>query len=99
MFLNVLCRAVSDLNWLCHASCLMTLYYHLLIETPEGNLSAGMRQLHASPPSASTGGTDRPRMSSSERLGAGLKLELQEAGQAPGGPRERAGRKRRFRCD
>ena len=33
MFLNVLGRVVSDLNWLCHACCLMTTHDHLLIET------------------------------------------------------------------
>ena len=46
MFLNVLGRVVSDFNWLCHAYCLLTNHYHLLIETSEGNLSAGMRQLN-----------------------------------------------------
>ena len=33
-------------HWLCHAYCLMDNHYHLLVETPEGNLSAGMRQLN-----------------------------------------------------
>lgn len=33
-------------NWVCHAYCQMTNHYHLLIETPEGNLSQGMRQLN-----------------------------------------------------
>ena len=33
-------------NWLCHAYCLMTNHYHLLIETPDANLSLGMRQLN-----------------------------------------------------
>jgi len=37
---------VRRFNWLCHAYCLMDNHYHLLIETPEGNLSAGMRQLN-----------------------------------------------------
>jgi REP element-mobilizing transposase RayT len=46
MFLNVLGRVVTDFNWLCHAYCIMTTHYHLLIETPEGNLSAGTRQLN-----------------------------------------------------
>ena len=32
-------------NWICHAYCLMGNHYHLLLETPEANLSAGMRQL------------------------------------------------------
>src|SRR5713101_1874876 len=30
----------------CHAYCLMGNHYHLLLETPEGNLSAAMRQLN-----------------------------------------------------
>ena len=33
-------------NWRCHAFCQMTNHYHLVIETPEGNLSRGMRQLN-----------------------------------------------------
>lgn len=33
-------------NWLCYAYCLMSNHYHLLIETPDGNLSMGMRQLN-----------------------------------------------------
>jgi len=32
-------------NWVCHAYCLMSNHYHLLIETPDANLSRGMRQL------------------------------------------------------
>lgn len=46
MFLKVLGQVVKRFNWLCHAYCLMGNHYHLLIETPEGNLSAGMRQLN-----------------------------------------------------
>jgi len=33
-------------NWVCHAYCLMSNHYHLLIETPDANLSRGMRQLN-----------------------------------------------------
>jgi Transposase and inactivated derivatives len=33
-------------HWLIHAYCLMDNHYHLLVETPEGNLSIGMRQLN-----------------------------------------------------
>ena len=33
-------------NWVCHAYCQMTNHYHVVIETPEGNLSKGMRQLN-----------------------------------------------------
>jgi len=37
---------VERFNWLCHAYCLMGNHYHLLIETPKGNLSKGMRELN-----------------------------------------------------
>jgi REP element-mobilizing transposase RayT len=33
-------------NWLCHTYCLMDNHYHLLIETPDGNLAPGMHQLN-----------------------------------------------------
>jgi REP element-mobilizing transposase RayT len=37
---------VHDVNWAVHAYCLMDNHYHLLIETPEGNLSKGVRHLN-----------------------------------------------------
>lgn len=46
MFLGVLAEVVERFNWSCFAYCLMTNHYHLLIETVEGNLSKGMRQLN-----------------------------------------------------
>lgn len=46
LFLEILGDAVADFNWLLHAYCLMTNHYHLLLETPDGNLSVGMRQLN-----------------------------------------------------
>ncbi|MES1938200.1 REP-associated tyrosine transposase [Salinisphaera hydrothermalis] len=45
-FLNVLASVARRFNWLVHAYCLMSNHYHLLIETPDGNLSQGMRQLN-----------------------------------------------------
>ena len=45
-FLDVLDFVVKRFNWLCHAYCLMGNHYHLLIETPDANLSRGMRQLN-----------------------------------------------------
>ncbi len=33
-------------NWICHAYCLMNNHYQLIIETPDGNLSKGARQLN-----------------------------------------------------
>lgn len=46
MFLGTLAEVVKRFNWLCHAYCLMTNHYHLVVETPEANLSKGMRQLN-----------------------------------------------------
>jgi REP-associated tyrosine transposase len=45
-FLNTLQSVAKRYNWICHAYCLMTNHYHLLIETPDANLSLGMRQLN-----------------------------------------------------
>src|SRR3989339_2274853 len=45
-FLECLGKVVDRFNWLCHAYCLMDNHYHLVIETPEANLSKGMRQLN-----------------------------------------------------
>jgi REP element-mobilizing transposase RayT len=45
-FLGILASVVNRSHWLCHAYCLMDNHYHLLIETPEANLSRGMRQLN-----------------------------------------------------
>ena len=45
VFLRILDRVCGDCNWICHAYCLMGNHYHLLIETPDANLSKGMRQL------------------------------------------------------
>src|SRR5690606_32736289 len=45
-FLSVLANVCETYNWVCHAYCLMDNHYHLLIETPEANLSKGMRQLN-----------------------------------------------------
>src|SRR5690606_18664200 len=33
-------------NWRCHAYCLMSNHYHVIVETAEGNLAQGMRQLN-----------------------------------------------------
>lgn len=41
--LGAVCRRF---NWRCHAWCQMTNHYHLVVETPEANLSHGMRQLN-----------------------------------------------------
>jgi len=46
IFLDTLADVTFRYNWLCHAYCLMENHYHLLIDTPDGNLSIGMRQLN-----------------------------------------------------
>ena len=46
LFLEVLSECVDRFNWVIYAYCLMDNHYHLLIETPDGNLSQGMRQLN-----------------------------------------------------
>jgi putative transposase len=45
-FLNTLQHVNKRCNWICHTYCLMDNHYHLLIETPDGNLAIGMRQLN-----------------------------------------------------
>jgi REP element-mobilizing transposase RayT len=45
-FLDVLHSCVERYGWICHGYCLMGNHYHLLIETPQANLSIGMRQLN-----------------------------------------------------
>lgn len=45
-FLEILGAVVTDYNWHCHGYCLMSNHYHLIIETLDGNLSKGMRQLN-----------------------------------------------------
>ena len=45
-FLDILGTVTEEFNWVCHAYCLMGNHYHLLVETPDGNLAKGMRQLN-----------------------------------------------------
>ena len=42
-FLTLLEKIVDRFNWLVHAYCLTDNHYHLLTETPDSNLSKGMR--------------------------------------------------------
>lgn len=46
VFLELLAEVCERFNWWGHAYCLMTNHYHLLIETPDGNLSKSMRHLN-----------------------------------------------------
>ena len=45
-FLERLGEVVDSHHWDCHCYCLMTNHFHLLVETPEPNLSRGMRRLN-----------------------------------------------------
>jgi putative transposase len=45
-FLDLLGEAVDRFSWICHAYCLMTNHYHLVVETPDANLSRGMRHIN-----------------------------------------------------
>lgn len=46
IYLDVLQEVCERYNWVIHAYCLMSNHYHLLLETPDSNLSKGMRQLN-----------------------------------------------------
>jgi putative transposase len=45
-FLQLVQDVVDLLGWVCHAYCLMTNHYHLLVETPEADISRGMHRLN-----------------------------------------------------
>ncbi len=45
-FVDLLAETVQSRRWRLYAYCLMDNHYHLLVETPEPNLSRGMRQLN-----------------------------------------------------
>jgi putative transposase len=45
-YLGILGDVVGQYRWACHAYCLMPNHYHLVIQTPQPNLSRGMRQLN-----------------------------------------------------
>lgn len=46
LFLSIIEGIVQRYHFIVHAYCLMNNHYHLIIETPEGNLSEGMRQIN-----------------------------------------------------
>lgn len=46
LFLDILGQVVERFGWVCHAYCLMSNHYHLMVETPDANLSRGMRHLN-----------------------------------------------------
>jgi len=45
-FVRLLEEVVARFGWVCHAYCLMSNHFHLLIETPDANLSRGMHRLN-----------------------------------------------------
>lgn len=45
-WLSVLAEVCARFDWVCHAYCQMSDHYHLVIETPDANLSRGMRQVN-----------------------------------------------------
>ncbi len=45
-FLEILTAVVLRFGWRCHAYCLMSNHYHLVVETPKDNLSEGMHRLN-----------------------------------------------------
>lgn len=45
-WLAILGQVCARFNWVIHAYCLMGNHYHIVVETVEGHLSAGMRQLN-----------------------------------------------------
>ncbi len=45
-FLEILGQVCDRFNWIVHAYCLMPNHYHLIVETVDGHLSQGMRQLN-----------------------------------------------------
>lgn len=45
-FLGTVADVVERFGWQCHAYCLMPNHYHLVMETPKPNLSAGMQSIN-----------------------------------------------------
>jgi len=45
-FMTILSRVVATHEWKCHAFCLMTTHYHLIVETERPKLSRGMQVLN-----------------------------------------------------
>ncbi len=46
LFIKIFSSVIEQFNWVCFSYCLMDNHYHLLIQTPDSNLSKGMRQLN-----------------------------------------------------
>ncbi|MGH3105146.1 MAG: transposase [Gaiellaceae bacterium] len=46
LFLGLLAGTVARCRWRCHAFCLMTTHYHLVLETTRADLSRGVQRLN-----------------------------------------------------
>ena len=46
-FVEKLSQAVTSYEWSCYAYCLMDNHFHLLLETPQANISKGMHMLNS----------------------------------------------------
>jgi REP element-mobilizing transposase RayT len=46
-FLGVVANVVERFAWVLHTYCLMTNHYHLVVQTPLANISAGMQRLNS----------------------------------------------------
>jgi putative transposase len=45
-FLDLLWRSIDTYEWRCQSYCLMGTHYHLIVQTPNANLAAGMQMLN-----------------------------------------------------
>ena len=69
-FLSLLALAVHQFEWTCHAFCLMTNHYHLVLDTTRQNLSDGMQVLNGDYAQGSTASTADGGTSSVTAFGA-----------------------------
>jgi REP element-mobilizing transposase RayT len=46
LFLGIARRVILERQWIVHSYCLMPNHYHIVLETPAADLSAGMRELN-----------------------------------------------------
>jgi REP element-mobilizing transposase RayT len=46
-FLATFARVVAERDWSCRSYCLLNTHYHLLLQTPHGDIAAGMQFLNA----------------------------------------------------
>ena len=45
-FISLLRQTATRCSWLCHAYCLMGNHYHVVVETTQASLAAGMRRVN-----------------------------------------------------